>query len=362
MTDYKIEVYDTSGDRKFTITDFLDISYVKRVNRPGLLSFLVDGGHNVLGNVSKDWHLEAWRKAKNQDWSREIIGLHKYIMWEMPAGERQARLVGPGLLNMLKDRIVAWTAGYSDRSKFVSEKAETIANTLVKYNATSDATTGNGRERAGAITGLTVEADGLSGNTEDWFCAYDELLDSLRALAKIGGGDFDIVKTSQTAWQWRWYENQLGTDRTASVIFSLDRSNMANPAYKEDALEEKTVAIVAGQGTESDREIQIETSDDYVVTTNDREIFVPAPNITTTAGLTSRGEDALAGRKQIREFYFDVVQTEGTKYGKDYYLGDLVTAINPFSGASYTMKVLSVTVSAESGGKEKIEIGMSEPL
>jgi len=65
------------------------------------------------------------------------------------------------------------------------------------------------QDTRGAIGGLTVEADGTDGTTIDWFCAWDNLLENLQKCAKVGGGDFDVVKTSSTAWQYRFYTGNL---------------------------------------------------------------------------------------------------------------------------------------------------------
>jgi hypothetical protein len=361
MTKYRLDVYDTSGDKQFVITDFRKLSYVKRVNAPGIVQFDMAGDHSLLDDIAANWQIEVWRKPSDGTWGREMTGLYRYLNWNYQY-DNNAEIICPGLMSMLGWRIVAWTAAYADRSKFTSEKAETVANTIVKYNCTSSATTGNGRERDGAITGMTVEADGAAGNTVDWYCAWDNVLSSLQDLVKIGGGDFDLVKTSSTAWQFRWYEGQLGTDNSSSVTFALERGNMANPIYVDNRLNEKTAAIVGGQGEESDRAIEIRTGTDYNASTNNIETFVAATDITTTAGLNSRGDKALAEGEAVKTFNFDVLQVPGCLYGDDYVLGDKVTAVNPYDQTTYTVKIQAVMVSFKDDGTEDIKIEMSEPL
>src|SRR5690606_30648784 len=132
---------------------------------------------------------------------------------------------------------------------------ETVMKALVTYNATSSGTTADGRIRNVATGGLTitVEADGGGGNTVDWYCAHDHLLETLQKLARIAGGDFDLIKTAATTWDFKFYDGQRGTDRSSSVIFSLDHGNMARPRYQIDRREERTVAIVGGGGEGDDR-------------------------------------------------------------------------------------------------------------
>jgi len=362
MTDYRLDVYDLAGALQYVLTDFTSLAYTRRVNSPGVVQFVTRGDHNLLGNIVKDWQVEVWRKPDDTGtWAREITGLYRLLTWTYGA-QSKAVMFCNGLMSLLARRIVAFKAGTADKSKFISDPAETVANTLVKYNATTDATTGNGRERDGHIDGLTVEADGAAGTTIDWFCAFDNLLETLQDIAKIGGGDFDLVKTSSTAWQWRWYEGQLGTDRSASVVFSLERGNMANPVYIDNYTNEKTAAIVGGQGEGDARAIVIRTGTNYHVDTNNIEMFVNATDIDTTAGLNTRGDEKLAEVEEVKQFRFGVLQTPSCMYGTHYTLGDKVTAINPYDGTAYTVKVQAVSVSLKEDGEENISVEMSEPL
>ena len=361
MTTYRLDVYNTAGDLQAVITDFRHLSYVKRVNHPGIVQFGLAGDHALLDIIADKWQVEVWRRPADGVWSREITGIYRFLEWGY-GEDSYANIVCQGLMSMLGTRINAWTTGYADRSKFTSDPAETVANTLVKYNCTADATVANGRQREGAITGLTVEADGAAGNTVDWYCSWVNILESLQDLCEIGGGDFDLVKTSSTAWQFRWYVGQLGTDRRASVTFALNYDNMKNPVYIDNRTGEITAAVVGGQGEEAAREIVIRTGTDYHVTTNNIETFVAATDITTTAGLNSRGDKALAENEALKSFQFDVIQTAGTSYGLDYVMGDLVTAVNPFNNDTYTLKIQSVAVSINDQGEESINLEMSEPL
>ena len=359
MTSYRLDVYDTSGNRQAVITDFTHLSYSKIVNNPGMIQFGLSGEHELLSDIQDKWQIEVWRKPDNGDWARETTGLFRWLEWKN-SDRSSAKIIANGLMSMLDWRIIAWTAGYIDRSKFTSTPAETIANTLVKYNATSDATVANGREREGAISGLSVETNGAEGNTIDWFCAYDSLLATLQDLTKIGGGDFDLVKTSSTTYQWRWYTGQLGTDKTSDVTFSLKRGNMANPTYIENRTLEKSVAIVGGQGEGVDREIQIVPGSNYNVTDNNIEMFVGATDVETTSGLITRGNQKLYETQPIELFDFDVLQTPSSQYGTHYQLGDLVTAINPYTLDLYTMKIYSVSVGVKSNGEETINVEMTK--
>ena len=268
---------------------------------------------------------------------------------------------------MLSWRHVAYYADTANRSKFTSKSIETIANTLVTYNATTSGTTGDGRIRAAAggypFTGLSVEADDGEGASIDWYCAYSNLLETLQNLVK-GHGDFDIVKTSDIAWQWRYYHGQLGADKSATVIFALSRGNMKEPTFRDIRSGEATVALVAGQGEESERDVVVRTGTNYAAG-NDIEIFIPATDIDKddTTGLNARGDARLSENEAVKAFSFGVLETSATQYKRDFDLGDLVSVINPYNGTKYKVKIEAVAETIDGGsGDRDLQIEVSEPL
>jgi len=355
--DYYLNVYDTSGTRQFVVTDYASLSYTRRVNAPGLLQIGLRGDHPLLAVLADKWQVEVFRRPAGGNFARDFVGLARQE--EFYYGEAStAALTLPGLMSMLAWRIVAYAAGAADLSEFIATAGETIAKTLVSYNAGANATTGNGRIRTGTISGLLVEADGAGGNSLDWYCAKANLLETLQDLAPLAGGDFDLVKTDVDEWQFRWYTGQLGTNRTATVKFSIELGNMGNPQYRHIRVDEKTVAIAGGPGEEAEREIVVRTGTNYAAG-NDIEMFVNATDCDTTAGLEARGDAYLEESRARQEFSFDVLQTPACAYGAHYFLGDLVTAINPFTGAALTMKIEGVSISVSESGEENINVSMA---
>lgn len=357
MANYRLDVYDLSGVQQAVLTDFTALAYTRQVNAPGLVQISLRGNHPILATIADKWQIEVWRKATTT-WRREITGLWRAEQWSY--GTERGNVLSaamPGLMSMLAWRQILYPANTTNRTKFVSARGETVLKTLVNYNAAASATVVNGRYRAGAITGLSVQADGANGNLVDWYCAYDNLLESLQKLMDIAGGDFDLVKTSSTTYELRWYTGQLGTDRSATVKFGLEYGNMANPVFLDSRAGEATVAVVGGQGEDAGREYVIRTGTNYAAG-NDIEMFVPATDVEIgdTAGLNSRGDQKLREVEAVRSFSFDVLQTPETTYGVNYDLGDKVSAINPHNGTVYTQKVKAVSVSIDEKGSEQVDV------
>lgn len=362
ISDYKIRLYNTSGVLQAEIADFGRLAYTKQRNAPGISSFNLPSNHPAVSYFTDKCQVEIWRRNPSMglDWHADFYGLYREPERRGGVVPGVFTAVAPGQMSMLAWRHVAYKAGTANRSEYSNLPAETVMKSLVTYNATSSATTGAGRIRTGSISGVTiaVEEDNTGGNTVNWSCAWAQLLETLQLLANDAGGDFDLIKTGATSWEFRWYEGQRGTDKSSTVIFSEELGNMGNPIYREKRLGEKTAIIVGGSGEGDFREVVTRTGPNYSAT-NDIEFFVDARGITTTAGLNARG-DAEAQKLRARsEFDFKALQIPSTFYGVHYVLGDLVTTRSPFSGAESSQVVDRVTVTRDVGG-ESVDVQMKD--
>ena len=289
---YEMRVYNTSGVLEY-VADDIDFAYTNQVNAAGFLRFAVDEDHRLAGNLSRDYRVDVYRSRVADTGESNAIARYVDFSGFVRNEERRADSDGttritylcPGKRSLLGRAIVAYKAGVDLRSEFTSDKAETILKNLVKYNLTSSGTTGDGRVRNAPETRISIQADGAGGNTLDYACAYRNVLEVLQDVAAVGGGDYDLVQTGANAWEFRWYAGQLGTDRSATVTFSLAYGNMANPVLNRNWIDEKTVAIVGGQCEESDHTVVVRTGTDYSATVNSREVCVNARDLTTTNAL-----------------------------------------------------------------------------
>ena len=227
---YQIRIKTAAGVLAAILTDFESLAYSKRINSPGVASWRLRGDHDAIALHAHRGQVEIWRRNAGLgiDWYCDFYGLfldqgYAYSDRDVWTG----RAYGTNWL--LSTRWVAWYASTTDRTKFTATAAETILKTLVSYNAGANATVVNGRLREGAITGLSIEADGAGGNVLDWFCPWQSLLPTLQSVADVAGGDFDLVRTGAATVEFRWYAGQLGTDRSATVIFFRTRQHGKSP-------------------------------------------------------------------------------------------------------------------------------------
>jgi hypothetical protein len=144
------------------------------------------------------------------------------------------------------------------------------------------------------------------------------------------------------------------------VRFGLEYGNMANPVHTDDRRGEITVVLVAGKGEESEREFVVRTGANYS-TANDIETFVNAGDVERgeTAALNARGDQALKGLQSVDNLAFRIMQTPACRYREHYDLGDLVTEINPRTGAETVKKVTTIIGSLAESGEEQIDVELA---
>lgn len=330
-SEYEILIRDPAGALQAIIPGrgFIRLEYVREVNGAGLALFDIPSNHTAIPYLEDDGIVEIrWRDvAAGVTWYTDFGGLYAdYDRWTDGNGLSMFRAYCTGYLDLLGGETVAYPANTANRSYFSAQPAETIMKTLVAYNAvTASATVANGRDYTTDVAGVTVATDGGFGNTLTRDFAGQNLLAALQDTAEVGGGDFDLVRTTGAAWQFRWYTGQRGTDRTASVVFSLGYKNMESPKLTRNRLLERTRVVVLGQGEEGTRARVVRTGANYDAGGRNRTIYV-STNETATAALNAAGDLRLRELEARSNLDFVVRQTAARMYRRDYFLGDLVRA------------------------------------
>ena len=385
-TEYQIRIRDDAGALievfGMGMPDISDgnvvspFSYSKGLYTPGILTIRLNGDHPAISSLTENAQVEVWRNVDANGWYLDFVGIYfnDYDYIYQTSLDFVAYI--PGSKVLLTHAINAWLAGTTNKSKFANAKAETIMKTVLNYNMTGNATTGNGRELTwqGPFT-LDYAADAAGGNALNWGNSWKQLLDDFEELCLIGGGDYDLIRDpdddgSFLKFELRWYTGQRGRDLSASMILAVSRDNMTNVVYQHRGGQITTAAIVGGQGVAADRDIEIRTSTGNGATIH-REAFVHATHIDKgdTAELQDKGDLFLDEHRILEKFSFDILQSEATIYGVDYginaggslgVLGDLITVIRPHDDANQTHKITKVSISVDKTGKEAVRVETEE--
>lgn len=355
MANFHLDLYDKKNVRKAVLVEAQGVSYEMRVNYPGSLTFTLDGKHEMVSQIEVGWRCDVWRQLPNAAWTKEFIAYIEDVDWRF-TDRPLVTYSGRGALSLLDKRIVAWYANTASRSAFYSQKSEAIAIGLMYYNIGAGAKTANGRHAEGTDSRIMVPASQGRGVSLDWFCAWENLLETMQKLAEVGGFDFDLVPVSDS-YLFTYYPDQLGTDRTASQVFSLERGNMANPRHVISTKKAPNIIIVGGKGEEIERELVTVQGEGYTLETHS-ETFLDATDVETTSAMISRGLGKLKEIGAQNRFTFDILQALYSNFGVDYFLGDLVKVISPRDRTTYTMKIDSATIEFSSDGRETISVGV----
>lgn len=155
-----------------------------------------------------------------------------------------------------------------------------------------------------------------------------------------------------------------GTDRTAGqrenprVIFSEEYGNLLGTNHTRDATAYKTVAKVAGEGEGLARQSIVVSRTDQTAGLRRREMFVDARDISSndgeigteeyTALLMNRGASSMAEAAIVESMTGSIMQRQHV-YGRDYFLGDMVTVIDKY-GSTADAQVLEIVETWDENG------------
>lgn len=343
-----LAIHNQAGDQLDRISDFSSIESVNRTSDIGYLSFTIPADHEALANIDNYSIIKFYRNIPflSATFYLENIGIvlsRKYFYHEgLPYCSVFA--LHPNWL--LNTRSIAYYGGTLNRSYFPTQNTESICKILVEYNATASATVANTRIRDGSNTvmPITIESNLSRGSIITVQCAYMNLFSTIQRLAYSSSFDFAMVNTSANSFEFCYYPSQLGTDRTTSLFFSTKLGNLANPIFVLDKRSEISALITGGIGEQDLRSVFLSYSPDYS-SANDIEYFYNATYVKTTDGLPHAAAQYLTRHPYEKSFTLDLVQTYAYTYGYHYFLGDLVSIINPFTAQVIPAKINQVSIS-----------------
>ena len=360
-TAYHIIIKTPAGIVQAFQTDFLSIDISSKVNGVGLARIKMDYGAISVPYYILDAQVDIYRvnlRLNIPDYI-EFTGLFRKKVVSTDTDGRtffEAHVLG--IRHILTRRIVAYPGNFPGASLFTNMRGETIMKTIVYQNLIAH-TGFRANFTNSDIAGVSNETDGGRGPLLDWKCPWKNGLTELVALSKLCNSDFDLLKTGANSYQFVYKNGPMGTDRSASIFFSLHLGNMAKPKYTFDATNEATVAIVGGRNIGQKRKYAVYKGGTYDAVTNNIEMWVDARESDTTAYLYSKASVALFRAMARNQVEFEVIQTFGSAYGRDYFLGDFVTAY--YASLTFKQKVIGVTLNfAAESQKELITIDLRD--
>jgi hypothetical protein len=353
---YQIRLFNTSGAQVAVLDHWDNLEINKNLNglHDHVLSFDLDDPR--VDMFTLDSIVQVLRKYSGGNWYEEYCGFHRTPHRTISEkGRKQFVSYGRSLVDLIRRRTIAYFATTAYTLK--SGPGETVIKSYVNENA-GPLATDPPRHTDGVTTGLSIEGD--LGRGTNWFGqrSYRNLLEVVQEIALATGVVFEVVYTDNATFEFTVREK---TANLTNLVFAPEMGNMAQPNYSYSRSEEGTVAIALGAGEDVSRNILVVTNSRLGDSPwNKCEMSVDARQEDTYNGLLSAAEEELVRSSAKENFSFLTLQTPSTMYGRDYNLGDTITA--RFGSVQTTKLITQVKIQVREH-KENIQIGFSdEPI
>lgn len=376
---YQVVVKNHFGVQVALLTEWVRLEYTRRVNAPDTHVLVLPADLNIAEELhhdsSTDYQIEVWRRDSTvipaYPWTLDYEGFHLSSVHEVSeAGRQRVTSYGRGYDDLLVRRAVLYPSGSAGSAK--SGPGETAMKAFVEENAGASATAPP-RLYAGVTAGLTVEATVGGGAAWEGARAWRNLMEVVQDIAHATLVDFKVVGNGTAAFQFRAHAYPWGIDRSTQglepatgrnaagnspVIFSYSFGNMRQSTHSHSHTDEANVVVMLGQGLEDARETvaREDPTAQGLTPWNRREITRNANQESTVAGLEAAGDTLLHDLQAREVFHFAALQAGQWLYGRDYQLGDIVTAHHT---TDRHFQIVGVTVVVEAG-RETVTLDVRE--
>ena len=374
---YVIKLYDNAGVALGIVTP-LDIAVVHKVNTPSVATFSVNRNAPIVEDLDEGYIIEIIR-------SDPAIGMQAYTeftgfirFWNRSFGENPILSVtAVDAKSIMQARIVAWYPNLLGTSFFKTSVYTTASSIMVELwnrNVGSQAVgnppyfgaglsrrygTGLQRWTDGRVTTATNATNLGIGTAIEVSCSGENVLNTMVKVADTGGLDFDVQFTISTLNYTLFYADNLGADRRSYVKFSQENNTVGNLNQTTNVMNYASLFHAVGKGKDKNN-----MRNRYPTTAPTgvelREAYIKGADQTTTTQLFNLAYSRFRRQRfSIESFDIQVLQSGVWRYGRDYFLGDLVY-VDVKQISPLTRKVFAVSLSMNSEGAEEVRIDLAE--
>ena len=374
---YVIKLFDDAGVPIGIVTP-LDIAVVHKVNTPSVATFSVTLEAAVVADLDYGYIIQIER-------SDPAIGMQAYTeftgfirFWDRMYGQNPImNVTAVDATCILQQRIVAWYPNLPGVSYFkpaAYPTASIILRNLWNYNIgslangnppviTADLTRRYGtklqRWTDGRITTATNATNLGIGTSIEMSCSGENLYDTMVKVADTGGLDFAVLFDISTLGFEFFYADNLGADRRSYIKFSQENNTVGNLSRSTNLMNYATLYHAVGAQGKDKNPIRAIWPTTAPTGIDLRETFVKGSDQTTVTQLRNLANSRLRRQRfKIQAYDIEVLQTGAWRYGRDYYLGDLVY-VDAKTTSPLTRKVAAVSLSMNSVGVEEVRIDLA---
>ncbi|MFF9003672.1 siphovirus ReqiPepy6 Gp37-like family protein [Streptomyces achromogenes] len=360
MDDSTLRVYvrDANLNRIGQISEYTSLTVIPRHNAVGAYTLeisadsdkaplLVEGNGLIIRTADEETVMSG--PIRTVDWSRS----------SSDAGSGKLTVGGVDDTTLLS-QYTCWptpTAAIGSQTdsvyKIAAQKAETAMRTLVNVNA------GPGALASRKNPSLTLAADGLRGPTiTRQINQFDNLLTTIQDIANTAGLGFRVTQVG-TSLEFQVYTPTV----RPNARFSFALGNLTDASYSTTP-PTCTRAIVVAGGSPSPRVCKTYDRTDPVFPTLVIEQFVDltgvdSASVDLAAQMDQAGAEALTNGSGQGSLSISPIDIPQLCYGRDYQVGDTVSA--DVRGHWYTdvVREVSLTCTASDGWKVTATVGGS---
>lgn len=355
MVPYQVYVFDPYNAPLGVLPYFKSIKCALAVNQIGAVTLVVPG---YISGVGEDTRIEIYRDGA-------LLGETQFLVTRMEvAQETPGKLIttiyGSSAMTILDWPVVDYAPGKLQSWK--SGYAGNVIRQLVRENLGSMATD-PARDMS---TYFTVPADINDGAIVSIEAGWQRLMPTIQDLVNASYDlgvpiYFDVVKSSAGQLELKTYVGQRGTDRSTSVVLSIERKTIINPVLTFDWTNATSRIVVGGTGQELWRVVtqvvNVEQANNtpfgYI-----KEEFLSSTG-TTIPEIQQHGYASLQAKANRVSISGQPSMTGSKLFGRDYFLGDKVAI--EFLGNVALVDINAIQISVE-GNKETIDIRVSGPI
>jgi len=374
---YYIVLKDQSGTKLHVFDNYIGFTFENVLNDEGFYTIaFYDDDDDRFDDFQVDGQVEFYRSVPGAslDWYLEFEGLHRDPSRGVDKNGRKIfTSEGVGYNNLLARRVIGYKQGTVRAEK--DNYVEDVMKEFVSENLGSDAGHAS-RVRNGIMTNFTVEAvSAVHDQTANWKGekSFVNILDVLKEIANYSqtttptsrSMDFAVVNNGDGNFIFRTYIDQKGDDRTIDsstatpVLFSPEFGNLQSARYQLNRISELNAAIVLGRGERSTRKVIVrESIDGSDSPWNDIEVARAASLNEFEYQLNNFGDSLLAQNSYKEILEGEILQTQGTLYGRDYFLGDLCTFT--YGLIQKDKKIVGVRISAQEKQGDTISVALDD--
>lgn len=360
---YQMRVYDTHGVQVAVFDDWNSLYIYNRINDYGYHTISIQGDDPRRALFVIDCTVEVWRSNPDAGipWRIEYAAFHRTSQDQVTdRGLSLFTSYGRTYEDLLHRRVILYPAGTLQDTW--SGTADDVVKGIVIANVAGGATIGNGRFVDGVTPGFSSDPGFEQASHWEGSVAFKNVLDQVKAIqAAVPEFDFGVERTGPQTFRFKTYFPRKGTNRSILApgfsphVFSLGHGNMSSPYATESHSDEANEIVVLGAGEGTDRQFEIRQRIPAQILSpwNKVERTYDQRNVTTQAGLQASGDAQLKSLAATQQIAFQAIESAGSLYGRDYFLGDLVLC--QFAGLEAAKKIVGVEITVAQG-KEDIRV------